>query len=171
MLIDARAGVDRAAAAAVERRVAAATIRAPADGTLIGGDARRLIGAALPLGQPLFEFAPSVASAGSWRLELAVTDRDAARVQVGARGEFVPLARPDLRIPIVVERIRPTSEIREGENVFVAEAALPTDGLPEGAAWLRPGAEALAKLDTGVAAPWRASLRRLIDAVRVRLWL
>jgi hypothetical protein len=162
MLIDARAGVDRAALAGVDRRIAAATIRAPSDGTIVSGDVRRMLGSSVPLGHALFEFAPD----GSLRLELAVTDRDVARVQVGARGEFVPLARPDLRIPIVVERLRPSSEIRDGENVFVAEATL-----PESETWLRPGGEGFAKLDAGTSSPWRAYLRRLIDAVRVRLWV
>jgi biotin carboxyl carrier protein len=161
-LIDARAAVDEASLEGVRRKLERSTIVAPADGVVLSGDLRSRVGATLPAGETLFEFAPS----GALRVEIAIPDRDVHRMQAGAHGTFASLAKPDVRIPIVIDRIRGGAELRDGENVFVAEAELDAD-----APWLRSGAEGFARIDTGTAPPWRAWLRRAIDFVRIKLWV
>ncbi|MFO0827151.1 MAG: HlyD family efflux transporter periplasmic adaptor subunit [Phycisphaerales bacterium] len=162
MLIDAKAEVDRVALRAVERKIDSAVLRAPSAGMILTGDLRRSIGSAIPMGQSLFEFAPD----GELKVELAISDRDIARVRAGAVGEFVSTARPDLHIPIKVARVRPASESREGQNVFVAEAAIEA---PE--AWMRAGVDGFARVDAGTVPVWKAYLRRSIDFVRMHLWV
>ncbi|MBL9148327.1 MAG: HlyD family efflux transporter periplasmic adaptor subunit [Phycisphaerae bacterium] len=161
-LIDARAAVDEASLEGIRRKLARSTIVAPADGVVLSGDLRSRVGSTLPAGETLFQFAPT----GALRVEIAIPDRDVHRMQSGARGTFASLAKPDVRIPITIERIRAGAELRDGENVFVAEAELEAD-----APWLRSGSEGFARIETGTAAPWQAWLRRAIDFVRIKLWV
>jgi len=162
MLIDARAEVDQAYLRTVDRKIAQATIRVPADGVILTGDLRKLIGNSVPTGQTLFEFAPN----GALKVELSIADRDIARLHAGATGEFVSTARPDVHIPITLSRIRRAAELRDGQNVFVAEAAL---NAPE--PWMRAGVDGFAKVETGTVPVWKSYLRRAIDFVRIHLWV
>lgn len=162
MLIEAQADVDRAARRATEWKVDHAVLRAPQDGVILSGDLRARVGESIASGTTLFEFAPT----GSLRVEMAIPDRDAHRLAVGTPGEFAALGKPDVRVPIELAAIRASSELRDGENVFVAEADLPGDF-----AWLRVGAEGFARLDAGDAPVWKAWLRRAIDFVRIKLWV
>jgi hypothetical protein len=75
-------------------------------------------------------------------------------------------SRPDVRLPVVVERIDPLAEVRDGRNVFRVRARL-----LERPDWLRPGMEGVARLDVGPRPyPWIWT-RRAINWVRMRLWI
>ena len=114
-------------------------IRSPVDGIVTAGDLERTEGAPLVIGQTLFEIAPLKTMV----VEIAVPDDEVSYVQSGqpvaVRLDAYPgrTWRPDL------SEIEPRSEIREHENVFIAEVTLDNaDGL------LRPGMKGRAKIAT-----------------------
>ena len=72
------------------------------------------------MGQALFEVAPL----DSLRLEIAVPESDIAYVKVGQEISARIDGAPDGKITGTVERIQPRSEIRDDDNVFVAEVSI-----------------------------------------------
>lgn len=161
-LMTARGDVDRASLAATERRIAEAVVRAPSDGVILRGDLRERIGVAVASGESLLEFVP----AGALRVLIEIPERDVLHVAEGAHAEFRPQARPEMTIGLRVDRIRPAAEVRNAENVFVAEATL-----ERVEPWMRAGVEGAVRVDAGEGPVWWTLFHRLIDAVRLRLWV
>lgn len=161
-LVEARAEVDRALLASTERRIADATVRAPADGIVLHGDLRDRVGATVAAGESLLEFVAD----GSMRLVMDVAERDVLHVAPGAGVEFRPHARPDIVIHLALDRIRPAAEQHGPESVFVADA--PLDHLEP---WMLSGVEGAVRIDAGSGPVWWTLFHRMIDNVRLRLWL
>ncbi|MBN2296744.1 MAG: HlyD family efflux transporter periplasmic adaptor subunit [Pirellulales bacterium] len=140
----------------------AAKVRAPADGTVVSGKLSKRIGEVVPLGAPLLEFVPR----GDWSVELLVPETIADEMQAGFQGSFACSARPGESLDCRIVRIRPSSEPVDGKNVYIAEASV--DGKPE---WMRSGMEGVAQIDAGRRRVWWVALHRIIDYVRLNLWL
>ncbi len=117
-------------------------IRSPTDGVVISGDPRKLQGARLTIGQTLVEVGPLEGMV----LEVEISDKDIAHSRVGApvRVRLESLAFQSLRGKLT--RIRPRSEQRDGQNVFVGHVDLLREQ-----ELLRPGMRGRAK----IAAPRR----------------
>ena len=114
-------------------------IKSPVDGIVVSGDLERAEGAPLTIGQTLFEIAPLE----KMIVEVAVPDDEVSQVDEGQAIVVRLDAYPGDRWQAVVTKVQPRSEIREQDNVFVAEAALDnTDGR------LRPGMRGRAKIVT-----------------------
>ena len=105
-------------------------IRSSIDGVVIGGELERAKGAAVQIGQPLLEIAPL----NPLIAEFLIPDRDISHVQGGERTEILLDAFPNRKLRVDLDQVHPRSEIRDGENVFVAEATVENDDLT-----LRPG--------------------------------
>lgn len=112
-------------------------IKSPVDGIVTSGDLERTEGAPLVIGQTLFEIAPLE----KMIVEIAVADDEVSYVRRGqpvvVRLDAYPgrIWRPE------ISKVRPRSEIRDQENVFIAEATLDSaDGL------LRPDMKGRAKI-------------------------
>jgi len=148
--------------ATFDRRIEQAAIRSPIDGTVIEGDLRESVGVVFVQGQPLFQVAP----AGSWKLELEIPESAATDVVVGLAGRFASHARPETTRAIRIDRIRPNAVVRDNCVVFVAEADVEIDPT-----WMRPGMEGVAKVEVGPRPVWWVSLHRVIDYLRLHLWL
>jgi multidrug efflux pump subunit AcrA (membrane-fusion protein) len=161
-LVLARCEVDRASLASVERRIEEAVIRAPADGFVLRGEVRDRVGAHVPSGASLVEFVPN----GSLRLLLEIHEHDVLHVGAGAPVEFRPNARPDLTLALAVDRVRPAAEMRSAESVFIAEVAL--DRVEP---WMLAGVEGVARVSGDPEPVWWVLCHRMIDTVRLRLWL
>lgn len=114
-------------------------IKSSMRGIVTSGDLERAEGAPLEVGQTLFEIAPLE----NMVVEVAVPDEDVAYVREG-QPLFVRLdAYPGKAWPCEIMRVRPRAEIRDQDNVFVAEATLDNaDSL------LRPGMKGRAKVVT-----------------------
>lgn len=142
--------------------ISKATIAAPIGGTIIAGDLTDKVGAAVKMGDKLFE----VADLSEVVVVAKVDDRDITLVEVGQTGEMSPKSNPALAVPFVVERIVPLAQAREGSNTFDVYCRL-TVASPE---WFRPGMEGQVKFN-GPRKPlgWIAS-RRVLDTLRVWLW-
>ncbi len=148
--------------ALLEHRIERAVVRAKFDGVVLSGDLRQHVGAPFPMGETLLEVAPL----DELLVLVDVEQGDVAHVEVGQQGSFATKARPDLKLPFTVAKIRPLAEARGGATVFVVEARVRNrDG------WLRPGMEAAATI-TG---PRRnlawVLTRKLVNWLRMKLFL
>ena len=161
-LVEAKQKLTQAQLEIVERRVAQAAIVAPYDGVIISGDLRKQVGSVLAQGTPLFEIAPL----DRWQLELAVPQSEAGDVRAGLRGDFASNARPEAAQQFELTCLRPSSEIRGVENVYVAEANIVVKG-----EWMRPGMEGVAKVRIGQRKVWWITLHKVLDYLRLNFWL
>ncbi len=154
--------LSQARLAIIETKIERCTLRAPIDGVVVSGNLRKRIGSVVALGDPLFEIAPP----DSLVVELAVPESDADDLAVDLTGTFAPSARPELARSLRISRIRPQTEIRERGNACVVEA---TADLSE--RWIHPGMEGVARIHVGRRAVWWVGIHRIVDYVRLKLWL
>ncbi len=146
----------------VGRRIEQATLRAPIDGVVVRGDLRKRVGGVVVRGEPLFELAPL----DRWTLEMEIPESAAADVSCGLGGVFASHARPDRTRKLTVSRVHFAAVIRDQKNVYVAEAHI--DARED---WLRPGMAGVAKIHVGRRPIRWVALHRVIDYLRMKLWL
>lgn len=139
-----------------------AKVHAPANGTVVSGELSKRIGEVVPMGAPLLEFVPE----GDWSVELLVPETMATKLEVGFEGRFACNARPGQPLKCKIVRIRPSSQPVDGKNVFIAEATVEDNPV-----WMRSGMEGVAQIDAGRRRVWWVGLHRIIDYVRLNLWL
>ena len=139
-----------------------ATIRSPTSGVVVTGDLKRQIGAPLKMGDVLFEVAPLEAL----RATLSVPEDEVADVELDQTGELATATYADRRMPFVVERINPMSEVVERRNVFKVRVRL---AITE--PWIRPGMEGLAKIDVDQRPYAWIWTRKVVNWVRMKLWI
>lgn len=133
-------------------------IKSPIDGIVASGDLERAEGAPLTIGQSLFEIAPL----SEMIVEVAIPHEDIAYVNEDQRVSVRLDAYPNQSWNLQIEKIHPRSEIRDHENVFVAESTLANDQET-----LRPGMNGRAKIVTPKKSlgwilfhkPWNAAAR------------
>lgn len=145
----------------LEHQIDQARITSPITGVVLEGDLRRLIGSVVQQGEPLFEVAPG----GELRAVIQVPARRIADVEKGQQGTIATVAYPRRPIGFSVERIRPRARMSEQRSVFLVEARL-----SETPAWLSPGMEGVAKIETGRASYASIWTRGLRDWLRLHLW-
>lgn len=149
----------------LEYKIAQATLVAPISGKVISSDLKPHVGASIKAGDPLFQIAPI----GNVRAELAIPEDEIAEV-VGhegeLKGELSATTRPDRRFEFVVGRINPVAEVVQKQNVFKARAGLVTRE-----AWMRPGMTGVAKIHVGRRRYAWLWTRRLVNWLRMKLWL
>ncbi|MEM9940256.1 MAG: efflux RND transporter periplasmic adaptor subunit [Planctomycetota bacterium] len=115
-------------------------IKATSDGVVLRGDFEDAEGAPVRTGDVLME----IAKLDELDLEVEIPANEINRVQSGLTTYIVLDGNPFERFEGVLDRIRPASEVRENQNVFVANIRLSnTDQL------LRPGMKGRAKIDAG----------------------
>jgi len=166
----AEANLQRIAAevALLEHQIGQADIVAPIEGTVVLGDLKRQIGAPVETGDVLFE----IAALGALRANLAIAeDRITDLVdEDGAsgpkRGTLASVAHPGDYIPFEIERINPVAEVIESGNVFMVRVRL-----LETRDWLRPGMKGVAKVDVGRRPYAFLWTRKLVNWVRMKLWI
>jgi hypothetical protein len=116
-------------------------LRAPFAGVVVEGELKKNLGAPVRKGDLLVKLAHT----GDTYVELEIDQADVHEVSIGMRGQFAFVGRPDLKYPLVVERIDPASAMREGRNVYLARARIEADFQP----WWRPGMGGSARLEAG----------------------
>ncbi|MCA9061819.1 MAG: HlyD family efflux transporter periplasmic adaptor subunit [Planctomycetaceae bacterium] len=114
-------------------------LRSPVAGIVVSGDHREAEGVPLKMGDSLFEIAPL----DRMIIEVSVPEEDIRHVVEG-QTVFVQLdAMPESPVEARIARVHPKAELRENENIFVAEAEIEnTDGV------MRPGMKGDAKIST-----------------------
>jgi len=115
-------------------------IKSPIDGIVISGDQQRAEGAPLTVGQSLFEIAPL----DNMIVEVAVPENEINYVETGLDVTIRLDAFPRRTWTGTIRSLHPRSEIRDDENVFVAEVHLHNPG-----DLLRPGMNGRAKIVSG----------------------
>jgi hypothetical protein len=154
--------VIQAQLAIVRHHLAAAQVRAPCRGTIVSGELSQRIGEVVPMGAPLMEFVPE----GDWSIELLVPENMVSELEVGLEGQFACNAQPGEIVHCKIVRIRPSSEPRDGKNVFIVEAVVEDNPV-----WMRAGMEGTAQIDAGQRRVWWVALHRAIDYVYLTFWL
>jgi biotin carboxyl carrier protein len=157
----------------LEYRIEKARIVSEISGTVVAGDLKKQIGAPVKEGDVLFEVAPL----DMLRAELAVPDDQIADVHRAVAkaaeknetvvGELATASYPGVRIPFEVERVSPAAEMVEQRNVFKVRVRLEWID----PAWMRPGMEGVAKISLGRRSYGWLLTRRVINWVRMKLWL
>ena len=112
-------------------------IKSPLDGIVITGDLQRSEGVPVTVGQLLYEIAPLDAMVA----ELAIRDEDIAFVRADQDTAIVLDAYPGQSQRGKLHTVHPRSQVRENDNVFIAEVLLDNAGRT-----LRPGMKGSAKI-------------------------
>ena len=159
---NAQASIARSRLAVLNQRIAKADIRAGLDGTVVSGEVLSRVGEVVPLGEPLLELAPN----SKWTIDLHVPEFFASHLQLGQSAEFTTNARPDEFGTCRLARIEATSDVRDGKNVFTANAMVVGQSPP----WLRSGMQGVARIDAGRRPVWWVWFHRVVDSVRLQLW-
>jgi multidrug resistance efflux pump len=146
----------------LDDQISKARIVAPISGVVILGDLERHRGVALKTGETLFHIAPLK----ELRAELSVPEDQIKDIKVGLEGMLAAAGYADRKIPFEVERISPIAEVVDQQNVFKVRVKL-----LQREPWMRLGMEGVAKVTLGEERyAWLWS-RRLVNWVRMKLWL
>ena len=140
-----------------------AQVRAPFAGIVTEADLKKNLGAPLRKGDLLLK----LAQADESFIELEIDQADVHLVQVGSRGEFALVGRPDQKFNLVIDRVDPASVTREGRTVYLARAHV------EGSAqsWWRPGMGGTAKLEAGDRSLLWVMTHRTVRFLREFFWI
>lgn len=146
----------------VEQKLARIQLRAPFDGIVIQGDLSQALGAPVKRGDTLITLAP----AADYRVSFDVDERDIGYLDIGQTGRLALSANPSERYSIEIERITPLAAVKEGRNIFAAEARI-TDGT---SAQFRPGLKGLVKVEVERRSPLWVALHRSWNWITFKLW-
>ncbi|MBE0535452.1 MAG: HlyD family efflux transporter periplasmic adaptor subunit [Phycisphaerae bacterium] len=143
-------------------RIEQAAIISPITGIVVSGDLKRETGKPVKTGEILFEVTPI-----DWlRAELLVSEEDIFEIRAGQEGRLATASYPAEPIPFVVERVNPMAEIVKQRNVFRVRVRL-----EETRPWMRPGMEGVAKVSVGKRHYAWIWTRKMINWIRMKLWL
>ena len=145
----------------VRQQLARTRLVAPIDGVVIKGDLSQALGAPVQRGDTLLTLAPSE----QYRLIVEVDERDIADIKPGQTGRLALSSLPSETLALVVQRVTPVANVRDGHNAFEVEARL-----PGAAPALRPGLQGVAKIDAGKQSLAWIWSHRLVDWWRLVWW-
>jgi len=161
-IADAMADQARAQLDLVKLRLEQSTMKAPLPGVVIEGDLEELIGSPVKRGDILFK----IAKLESLYVELAVEEEDVHEIESDQTGEVAFASRPELKFPVLVERLDPVAEVKENGNTFNVRASF--DGFIE--EWWRPGMSGIAKVNTKKRNLFWIFTHKTVDFLRMWLW-
>lgn len=145
-------------------RLQQAAIRAPFEGVVVEGDRRDLAGMPVRQGDRMFR----IARVEGLYAVLQMPERDIRYLGAEATGELRLLSAPGEGIPFTVENVVPVTQVKGAQgNHFAVRVRLDADAQ----AWWRPGMSGMALVDAGERPIVWLLTRRLVDMVRMKLWL
>ncbi|MEO0793809.1 MAG: efflux RND transporter periplasmic adaptor subunit [Verrucomicrobiota bacterium] len=154
---------EEAELAIIQHRLSKADLIAPFEGFVMEGDLRERIGAPVNRGEPLYK----LARIDSMSVRIEIKEEDIHEVSVGSTGELAFASRPEEKFAFVIESIEPAAQTRQEGSIFVARASF--EGEP--VEWWRPGMRGVAKIDVGDRSLIWVLTHRLVDFVRMKLWI
>ena len=146
----------------LEYQISQASLISPMSGVVVKGDLKRQIGAPVKIGDVLFEVCPLEAL----RAQLLVPEDQIFDIQVGQEGELALVSYPGRKIKFVVERINPIAQVEDQRNIFKVRVQL-----QETYPGMRPGMEGIAKVTIGKRKYAWIWSRKIVNWVRMKLWL
>ncbi|MBN2315765.1 MAG: HlyD family efflux transporter periplasmic adaptor subunit [Sedimentisphaerales bacterium] len=146
----------------LEYQIRQASLVSPISGVVVQGDLKRQIGAPVAVGDVLFEVCPLE----SLRAQLMIPEDEIYDIKVGQEGYLATASYPAQRIKFVVERVNPIAEVVNQRNVFKVRVEL-LQTYP----WIRPGMEGVAKVDIGKRRYVWIWTRKIVNWIRMKLWL
>jgi biotin carboxyl carrier protein len=146
----------------LEYQISQAGLVSPISGVVVKGDLKRQIGAPVQVGDVLFEVCPLE----SLRAQLMVPEDMIYDIKVGQEGYLATASYPGERIKFIVERINPIAEVVNQRNVFKVRVQL-----LETHSWMRPGMEGIAKVSVGKRRYVWIWTRKIVNWIRMKLWL
>lgn len=146
----------------LEYQIGQASLVSPISGVVVKGDLKRQIGAPVKVGDVLFEVCPLE----SLRAQLMVPEDAIYDIKIGQEGYLATASYPGQRIKFVVERINPIAEVVNQRNVFKVRVQL-----LETHSWMRPGMEGVAKVSVGKRRYVWIWTRKIVNWIRMKLWL
>ena len=148
----------------LEYKIAKAVIQAPFDGVVFAGDLKQRVGTHVAVGDVLFE----VGKQGGLRAELSVPEDEISYVREKQQGQLATVSYPGQHTKFTVERINPVAEVVKDHNVFKVRVAIDAQDVQS---WMRPGMEGIAKVEVGRERYAWLWTHRLINWVRMKLWM
>jgi biotin carboxyl carrier protein len=152
----------RAEAELFQLKIDRATVKAEIDGEVLEGDLKDKIGGAVKRGDPLM----LIGQPGKLRGELRVAEKDIQDVRKGANGNLAITSLPQAKFPFTVERIVPSTEVKDAGAHFRVMVNLDQAD----PAWL-PGMEGEARIDVRPRPLIWQWTHRVVDFVRLKLWI
>jgi multidrug resistance efflux pump len=164
--LDAQAKEAAAQVALLEMKIQQAALRASKDGVVVSEDLHRLGGIGRPVTRDdrLFE----IVTPEAFSVELLIPEDRIADVKIDQRGELAAQSYPDQKIGFAVTWISPRAELIDQENVIRVRVKLDEGELP---AWMHLGTEGVARIHVGTKPYGQLWTRKLVNWVRMRLWL
>lgn len=140
-----------------------AALKAPFDGVIIEGDKEDLLGVPIAKGDTIFKLAKLT----GMYLKIIVDEKDINAVTEQQTGEAVLLSKPDIKLPIHVEKIIPLAEVNSaGLNSFNVKVLF--DETPQ--EWIRPGMSGVVKVDAGKRNIFWLLTHKTVDFLRLYFW-
>ena len=146
----------------LNKQLAKARILSPIDGVVLSGDLEKRLDSPVSRQDVLFEVAPL----GEIHAELLVGEDQIADVREGQTGELASKGDPKDRLAFTVVRIVPVAEVVDQKNIFRVHVKL--HGRRD---WLKPKTEGVAKITLGRRRLGWLWTRRLVNWIRMKLWL
>jgi hypothetical protein len=147
----------------VEYRLANARAKSPIDGVVIEGEPGKNLGGAVRRGDVVVK----VAALGNLYVEAAVRERDLSRVAIDQGVRLTLLADTGTTYGMRLARIVPASTVKDGDNTFAVRVE-PLETTP---AWWRPGMSGVVKIHIGYRPIIWIVTHRLVDYLRLLLWI
>lgn len=146
----------------IQHRLSRVRVASPFDGVVVQGDLRERLGAPVSQGEVLMQ----VSELEGLYLEVRLPERDVDLIEDRRTGAVIFASRPDLQFPMEIEMIAPMAVADEEGNAFLLRGQVEDD-----AEWLRPGMTGVAKIDGGDRTLWWRATHRIVDFIRMKLWI
>lgn len=147
----------------LDARIAAAQVISPLQGVVVDGEPAKKLGQAISRGDMLV----TIAQTKGLYVEAAVSERDLTLVQQGAGAQLTLLADPNVHFDMVVDHAIPSVRQQDAQNVFPVRMAAPD----QAADWWLPGMTGVVRIQSGYAPLVWVISRRLVDYIRLYLWI
>ncbi|MEI7839269.1 MAG: efflux RND transporter periplasmic adaptor subunit [Methylococcaceae bacterium] len=140
-----------------------ATLKAPFDGVIIEGDKEDLLGVPISKGDTIFKLAKLT----GMYLKVIVDEKNINAITENQTGEARLLSKPDIKLPIHVEKIIPLAQVDSaGLNSFNVKVLF--ENAPE--EWIRPGMSGVVKVDAGKRNILWLLTHKTVDFLRLYFW-
>lgn len=141
-----------------------AKILSPVDGFILSGYWHDKVGGVIERGTAMFEIAPIKELVALVRV--SENDIDLVEEDQSYSGQLATRSVPEQKFKIRVTRVVPMASPVDGANAFELRCRI-----DDPAPWLRPGMEGLARLEIGDRRILWIATHRVVDTIRLWLWL